>query len=126
MTSLPLLFDAPSRGMPPQHLADLNEAERRAAVLALGEKPFRADQLSRHYFARLDKDPATMTDLPQAARAKLGDALLPQLLTEVRQVRTDRGATSKTLWRLHDGTLVESVLMRYRDRLTVCVSSQAG
>jgi 23S rRNA (adenine2503-C2)-methyltransferase len=126
MTSLPLIFDAPRRGLPPRHLADLSQPERRAAVAELGEKPFRADQLSRHYFGRLENDPAAMTDLPAPVRDKLGSALLPPLLTEVRHVETDAGKTRKTLWRLHDGTLVESVLMRYKDRLTVCVSSQAG
>src|SRR5690606_24699007 len=38
----------------------------------------------------------------------------------------DKGTTVKTLWKLFDGALVESVLMRYRTRATVCVSSQAG
>ncbi|MFL6161008.1 MAG: 23S rRNA (adenine(2503)-C(2))-methyltransferase RlmN [Jatrophihabitantaceae bacterium] len=126
MTSLPLVFDAPRRALPPRHLADLNASERRVAVTELGEPAFRADQLSRQYFGRLENRPAAMTDLPAAARDRLGAALLPELLTEVRHVETDCGATRKTLWRLHDGTLVESVLMRYRDRLTVCVSSQAG
>ncbi|CAN5418599.1 23S rRNA (adenine(2503)-C(2))-methyltransferase RlmN [soil metagenome] len=126
MTSLPLVFDAPRRGIPPRHLADLSQPERRAAVIELGEKPFRADQLSRHYFGRLENDAETMTDLPAAVRTKLGQALMPALLTEVRHVETDSGTTRKTLWKLHDGTLVESVLMRYKDRLTVCVSSQAG
>ncbi len=126
MTSLPLIFDAPRKALPPRHLADLTVAERRTAVAELGEKPFRADQLSRHYFGRLTSQPAEMTDLPAGVRDRLGEALFPPLLTEVRHVETDRGTTRKTLWKLHDGTLVESVLMRYRDRLTVCISSQAG
>ena len=67
-----------------------------------------------------------MTELPAGVRRRLGDALLPSLLTEVRQLSTDAGATRKSLWRLYDGTLIESVLMRYPDRITVCVSSQAG
>ena len=46
MTVLPLVFDAPKRGLPPQHLADLDLAGRKAAVVALGEKAFRAEQLS--------------------------------------------------------------------------------
>ena len=46
-----LVFDAPTVGMPPQHLADLDPAGRRDAVAALGEKAFRAEQLSRSYFA---------------------------------------------------------------------------
>ena len=67
-----------------------------------------------------------MTDLPAAGRDQFVDALLPQLLTEVRSIACDAGATRKTLWSAHDGTLIESVLMRYPDRVTLCVSSQAG
>jgi 23S rRNA (adenine2503-C2)-methyltransferase len=48
------------------------------------------------------------------------------LMTSLRTVTADRGTTRKTLWRLFDGALVESVLMRYPDRVTMCVSSQAG
>ncbi|MDT4937235.1 MAG: rRNA (adenine2503-C2)-methyltransferase [Pseudonocardiales bacterium] len=132
MTSLPLVFDAPHRGRPPRHLADLDVESRRAAVTELGLPGFRADQLSRHYFARFENDPGEMTDVPAAQRATLGAALLPPLLTEVRHLETDAGTTRKSLWRLHDGALVESVLMRYpargrsAERITVCVSSQAG
>ncbi len=112
--------------MPPRHLADLTAAERAAAVSDLGEKPFRAKQLSNHYFARLTADPAAMTDIPAASRERLVSELMPPLLTEVRAVACDDGATRKTLWRAHDGTLLESVLMRYPDRATLCISSQAG
>src|SRR5690606_8929309 len=71
-------------------------------------------------------DPAQMTDLPAAQREELVGGMLPPLLTEVRRLETDRGDTIKFLWRLHDGALVESVLMRYPGRITLCVSSQAG
>ena len=124
MTALPLVFDAPRRALPPRHLADLDPAGRRAAVRELGEQPYRADQLARHYFGG-HRD-AQMTDLPGPVRERLTAALLPPLLTTVREVDCDEGATRKTLWRGWDGTLVESVLMRYADRTTVCVSSQAG
>ncbi len=123
-TPLPLVFDAPKRSLPPRHLADLDVAGRRAAVVELGEKAFRAEQISRHYFA--GHLPEQMTDLAAPVRAKLGASLLPPLLSPVRTIACDEGATEKTLWRGHDGTLVESVLMRYPDRTTVCVSSQAG
>jgi len=126
MTSLPLVFDAPKRARPPRHLADLSPDERRAAVADLGLPAFRADQLSRHYFGALRGDVATMTDLPADAATALGEALLPQLLREVRSLETDAATTRKTLWRLFDDTLIESVLMAYPDRVTVCVSSQAG
>ena len=112
--------------MPPRHLADRTTAERREAVAALGEKPFRANQVSRHYFTRLASSPDTWTDIPAAARTHLASELLPELLAPVRHVSCDDGATRKTLWRLFDGSLVESVLMGYPDRVTMCVSSQAG
>ncbi len=67
-----------------------------------------------------------MTDLPKAVRDDLVGDLLPTLLTPVRSLTADRGATVKQVWRLLDGALVESVLMRYPDRVTVCISSQAG
>ena len=123
MIPLPLVFDAPKRGLPPQHLADLDSAGRRAALVAAGEQGFRAEQLARHYFA--GHPPEQMTDLSAALRGKLPE-LLPTLFTTVREVDCDGGATRKTLWKAHDGTLVESVVMRYKDRTTVCVSSQAG
>ena len=130
VTNLPMLdANAPGRRratLPPRHLADLDLAGRRAVVTELGEKAFRAGQLSQHYFGRLVRDHATMTDIPAATRGRLADALMPALLTPVREMACDGGATRKTLWRLHDGSLVESVLMGYPDRITVCVSSQAG
>ena len=121
-----LTMTAPRRGKPPRHLADLSVEERREAVLALGHPAFRASQLSRHYFERLTLDPEAMTDLPRAIRPELVAALLPPLLTPVRTLRADGGATLKSVWRLHDGALVESVLMRYPKRVTICISSQAG
>ncbi|MBO0826999.1 MAG: 23S rRNA (adenine(2503)-C(2))-methyltransferase RlmN [Streptosporangiales bacterium] len=124
--SPPIQLRPPRRPKPPRHLADLDVAGRRAAVAELGEPGYRADQVSRHYFGRLADDPATMTDLPAASRDLLAGALLPTLLTPVRHVDCDGGRTRKTVWRAFDGTLVESVLMVYPDRVTMCVSSQAG
>jgi 23S rRNA (adenine2503-C2)-methyltransferase len=124
---LPLVFDEPARARkPPRHLADLTSAERASAVEQSGLPGYRAKQVSHHYFARLADDPDTMTDLPVQLRRPLCDALLPSLVTPVRTQHADGGATVKTLWRLHDGALVESVLMRYPGRVTMCVSSQAG
>jgi 23S rRNA (adenine2503-C2)-methyltransferase len=136
MTTLPVIPTSPDHpdavptprrpAMPPRHLADLDLAARQAAVTALGEPGFRARQLSTHYFGRLVRDIDAMTDLPAAARARLAGDLLPTLLHPVRELSCDDGATRKTLWRLHDGALVESVLMGYPDRITACISSQAG
>jgi len=121
-----LNFSAPRVGKPPRHLADLDPAERKAAVEALGHKGFRARQLSTHYFERLVESPQEMSDLPKAIRDDLVARLLPQLLTPIRTLAADKGRTVKSVWRLHDGALVESVLMRYPKRVTLCISSQAG
>ncbi|WP_347347961.1 23S rRNA (adenine(2503)-C(2))-methyltransferase RlmN [Nigerium sp.] len=135
--TLPLQFAARRRGKPPRHWADLAPDERVAAVVEAGWPKFRASQLSHHYFAGASDDPASWTDLPQGLRADVAERFFPTLLTPVRALSTDSGTTTKTLWRLHDGSLVESVLMQYgvpgvpasgsgRRRSTLCVSSQAG
>lgn len=126
MTAVDLVFTAPRRGMPPAHLADLSPEERAAVVRDVGQPAFRAKQLANHYFSRLTVDPTDMTDLPAAAREQVTAALLPPLLTELREVSCDDGSTRKALLRTHDGMLIESVLMRYSGRTTLCVSSQAG
>jgi 23S rRNA (adenine2503-C2)-methyltransferase len=124
---LPLVMSEPrGRAKPPRHLADLTLDERTALAAELGLPPYRGKQLSTHYFSRLVDDPAQMTDLPAAQRAELVGAMLPHLMTPLRTLEADRGTTRKTLWKLFDGALVESVLMRYPDRVTICVSSQAG
>jgi 23S rRNA (adenine2503-C2)-methyltransferase len=125
--TLPLVFDEPiGRRKPPRHLADLAPAERKAFAAELGLPAYRARQLSTHYFSRLVDDPEQMTDLPAGERTQLVERLLPTLMTPLRTLEADRGTTRKTLWKLFDGALVESVLMRYPDRVTMCVSSQAG
>ena len=121
-----LVFEAPRRGMPPRHFADLDAAGRTAAVTELGLPAFRAKQLANQYYGRLVADPQQMTDLPADVREKVADSLFPPLLTVVRELECDKGETRKTLWRGHDGATFESVLMRYPDRTTVCISSQAG
>ncbi|GAB3941126.1 23S rRNA (adenine(2503)-C(2))-methyltransferase RlmN [Corynebacterium tapiri] len=112
--------------MPPTHFADLTPEQRIAALGELGLPKFRADQIARHYFGRFEADTSTMTDLPQAKRAEVAEKLFPELMHPLRQHETDDGQTTKSLWKLHDGTLLESVLMRYPDRATLCISSQAG
>jgi 23S rRNA (adenine2503-C2)-methyltransferase len=124
--SLPLIFDPPRRAMPPRHLADLDEAGRAQAAAELGLPAFRGKQLANQYYGRLIADPREMTDLPAAVREQVAEALFPRLLDAVREIECDAGETRKMLWRAIDGTTFESVLMRYPQRNTVCISSQAG
>lgn len=121
-----LTMAAPRRGKPPRHFADLEAQERVELVRELGQPAFRATQLATHYFDHLTVAPEDMTDLPAAARESLAEAVFPPLMRKVRTLEADAGATVKTLWSLFDGVKVESVLMRYPDRATLCVTSQAG
>ena len=69
--------------------------------------------------------PGEMTDLPVALRDRL-TAALPPALSEVERREADAGTTVKWAWALPDGAVVETVLMAYPDRVTACVSTQAG
>ncbi|WP_051704269.1 23S rRNA (adenine(2503)-C(2))-methyltransferase RlmN [Glycomyces sp. NRRL B-16210] len=110
----------------PRHLADLDLAGCQSVLSEIGQPAFRAKQLRQQYFGRHVGDASLMTDLPAAAREAIGEALLPRLLDPVRVDSCDDGRTVKAVWRLYDGALVESVIMAYPDRVTACVSSQAG
>ncbi|MEA2535496.1 MAG: rRNA (adenine2503-C2)-methyltransferase [Actinomycetota bacterium] len=89
-----------------------------------GEPRYRADQVWRGLHQR-GLDPEEMTDLPKALRARLGEVLRPALAL-VAESESDAGDTVKSLWSLAGGRRIETVLMRYHDRVTVCISSQAG
>jgi 23S rRNA (adenine2503-C2)-methyltransferase len=103
---------------------DLDRAALTELVTGWGEPAYRVRQLWDGLHLRL-AFAEELTDLPLALRARLADALPPALVT-VTERTSDGGETVKWLWRLHDGATVETVLMRYPQRDTVCVSSQAG
>jgi len=116
----------PKRPKPPIHWSDLTVEERKAKVVELGLPGFRADQMSRQWFSRLSDDPMSWTDVPAELRQSVKDQLFPDLMTSIRELTCDGGTTVKQVWKLFDGALVESVLMRYPERVTMCISSQAG
>ena len=89
-----------------------------------GEPRYRLDQVWDGLYGQL-ADPSDITNLPKSLRARL-EAELPTALDLVTESVSDGGDTVKFLWELDGGSRVETVLMLYRDRATVCVSSQAG
>ncbi|MEM9561233.1 MAG: 23S rRNA (adenine(2503)-C(2))-methyltransferase RlmN [Actinomycetota bacterium] len=92
---------------------------------ALADQPrYRLDQLW-HGLYRVGAPPADQTNLPKSLRAELAERVAPALSPVVER-SADDGRTAKWLWALPDGDRIESVLMHYRERSTVCVSSQAG
>lgn len=94
------------------------------AALLAAEPAYRVEQVWDGLY-RQGRDPSELTNVGKALRARLDDEL-PSALTEVTRVTADDGATTKFLWELNGGQRIETVLMHYDDRSTVCVSTQAG
>ena len=95
-----------------------------AGILA-GEPRYRVDQLWSGLYERF-LEPAEISNLPAALRDRIAREL-PVSMDEVTRSTTDDGDTVKFLWNLRDGGHpIETVLMYYDDRATVCVSTQAG
>lgn len=108
------------------YIYDFSRAALEQFLVERGQQPFRARQILRHCYLNLVADPAQMTDLPLALRAELADVLHWQALRLVKVQTDDEGLTRKALFQLPSGEVIESVLMVYADRATVCVSTQAG
>jgi 23S rRNA (adenine2503-C2)-methyltransferase len=92
--------------------------------IAPGQPSYRATQLAEWLYKHPVLDPEQMTNLPTEIRANLADRLWP-FQVEIEQ-SADNGRTRKWLFRTGDGASVEAVLMGYRKRTTLCISSQAG
>ena len=113
-------------------ILDLSMDEIGGILKQNGEPAFRARQLWRALY----KDAATsfddMTNLARSLRSDLSDRFTIDPLTPVLSRNSKDRSTTKTLFRLHDGELIETVLMRYerdghrRPRRTACISTQAG
>lgn len=94
------------------------------ATILDGEPRYRLDQVWKALYDEM-VDPADMSAVPKALRARI-EELLPTTLSPVTEAVSDRGDTVKFLWELDGGSRIETVLMLYPDRATVCVSTQAG
>ena len=120
----PVAVAPPRRGRPPAPRSRYDLDLSDLAELLADEPRYRVDQVWHGLYRQL-AEPSELTTLPKALRGRLAEEA-PSALTEVTESTSDGGATVKWLWSLHDGSLVETVLMHYDDRSTVCVSSQAG
>jgi 23S rRNA (adenine2503-C2)-methyltransferase len=113
-------------------LYDLSLTELEARIEALGTPAYRARQVWEWAYRRFAASYDEMTNVPADLRARLAEDLPFPAMTVVAELASDDALTRKRLIRLHDGKLIESVLMLYdprgdaRGRANVCVSSQAG
>ncbi|NBK92208.1 23S rRNA (adenine(2503)-C(2))-methyltransferase RlmN [bacterium 1XD21-13] len=107
-------------------IKSLTLEELRRELAGHGEKPFRADQLYQWMHEKLAENFTAMTNLPKAFREWLETEYEYVTLEIVEVQRSKLDGTCKYLFRLPDGHVIESVLMRYHHGNSVCISSQAG
>jgi 23S rRNA (adenine2503-C2)-methyltransferase len=106
-------------------MATRYDVDREGLAEILADEPsYRVEQVWEGLYDQV-RAPDEMTNLPKRLRARLDD-VLPPALQPAREVEADDGATVKWLFELADGHRIETVLMHYDERSTVCVSSQAG
>ena len=107
-------------------LADLSYPQLEEWVASVGEARYRAEQIRQWLYVALVSDFEQMSSLPAAFRERLSQEALISSIQPVIQIQSTDGQTEKALFRLRDGQTMESVLMRYSDRQTICVSTQVG
>src|SRR3954466_13008188 len=105
----------------PNNLYNLTLPEIEQLLHTWGQPAYRARQIYRQLYVNLAAQPAEMTDLPLALRERMAAETHIGTLEMVRLQTADDGMTRKALFRLPSGDVVESVLMIYPDRATVCV-----
>jgi 23S rRNA (adenine2503-C2)-methyltransferase len=108
-----------------QHLLGLSRPELESFVAELDEKPFRGRQLYHWLYVKKASCFADMSDLAKSLREKLEQAALPASLELVSR-QTASNKTTKYLFRLADGAMIESVFIPEAGRRTICISSQVG
>ena len=111
---------------PSQLVKSRYDASREDIAAIIGDAPkYRLDQIWQGLYTEFQA-PLEITTISKDLRTKL-DTALPSSLELVTSRDSDRGGTTKFLWQLaNGGHKIESVLMHYQDRATVCVSTQAG
>jgi len=114
------------RGERPVGLYDLTLTELEARLASLDQPRYRARQIYTWAYRYHLDNYQEMTNLPSELRGALAESLPLSTLAPVHEVVADGGETIKTLYRTMDGELIETVLMLYPDRATVCVSCQVG
>lgn len=105
---------------------DLDREQLMALMISLGEKPFRVNQIYSAVYHNYCASADEITPLSKSLRGKLSEVVDFQRLIPVSRLTSADGETVKTLFKLPDGVTIESVLMHYEERETLCISTQAG
>ena len=105
---------------------DLKLNELTNLITESGEPAYRAKQIWQMIYRQLAEDPSDFSNLSKDLRQKLSDYFCFKPLNVEKDLKSSDGQTNKLLFRLQDDRMIESVLMRYRERNTICISTQVG
>ena len=106
-------------------IRDLSFEELSSVVLAMGEPRHRAGQIFKWLYGKQAASFVEMTDLPKGLIGKMEREFSVGNMSLEDLAESDDG-TRKFLWKLKDGSSIESVMIPSKDRKTVCVSTQVG
>lgn len=109
-----------------EHIYDLDLSALTDLLQSWDEPAYRSRQIWQGLYQHYYNSPAQFTNLPTSLRGKLADNLNFAPLSPLSQLSSSDKQTIKTLFRLHDGRVIEAVLMRYGSRNTICISTQSG
>ena len=109
-----------------KYLFDLNQDQLKDYFVSIGEPPYRVEQLWNASYTHFARDFNQVTAFPVRLRSQLASDMHFSHLKTVERFASTDGETIKNLFTLPDGNLIESVLMHYNERQTLCISSQSG
>ncbi|MCJ7626401.1 MAG: 23S rRNA (adenine(2503)-C2)-methyltransferase, partial [Anaerolineaceae bacterium] len=105
---------------------DLNKNTIEHLLASWNEPSFRSNQLWQGLYKQLWIRAEDFSNLPISLRKKLSEHFLFDTLKPEKYLQSPNGETTKTLFRLHDGLSIETILMRYHNRRSLCISTQVG
>ena len=105
---------------------DFTLEELTLLITEMGEPAYRGKQIFQMIYKQLIFDPSEFSNISKELRNKLAEQFCFEPLGVEKSVQSSDGQTNKFLFRLQDDRMIEAVLMRYRDRNTICISTQVG
>ncbi len=108
-----------------KHILSLDQKELGEWLISIGEAPFRGRQIFSWIYSNFTLDPGEMKTLPAALRSRLAQDFIT-LSSKIPGKEVSDDQTEKLLVQLHDGNAVESVVIRLKDSVSFCISTQVG
>ncbi len=109
-----------------KYIYDLTFGQLQEILVDWGEPKFRAKQIWQGLYQNLWQKPQEFSNIPKSLQEKLDDNISFSHLNAITKLKSEDGQTEKVLFQLPDNNAIETVLMDYDKRRTICISTQAG